>query len=266
MARTLIIMRELVAMFIRTKTEYPGAMVLGWASQFASYGAMYTAIALIVTRFGMLGGWTWSDMALLLSVHLLTYSVGASFSFTQFREMEDLVRQGSMDAILVKPVSTWVYMVFSGLNIGYAGHILLAVGLMAWALSAVAIAWSLPAALFFLAALLSGALVVCALMTMIGATALVWVRSRHLYSIFFGFWELARYPVTIFPLPIQFLLVTVAPLGFISSIPVAVLLGKPVPLLGDWAGPACLLAGPLMVLMAMAHWRWCLRNYQGAGG
>ena len=109
MTRTLIIMRELVAMFIRTKTEYPGAMVLGWASQFASYGAMYTAIALIVTRFGMLGGWTWSDMALLLSVHLLTYSVGASFSFTQFREMEDLVRQGSMDAILVKPVGTWVW-------------------------------------------------------------------------------------------------------------------------------------------------------------
>ena len=266
MARTLTLMRELVAMFIRTKAEYPGAMVLGWVSQFASYGAMYTAIALIVTRFGMLGGWTWSDMALLLSVHLLTYSLGASFSFTQFREMEDLVRQGTMDAILVKPVSTWVYMVFSGLNIGYAGHIVLAAGLMAWALSAVDIVWSLPAMLFFMAALLSGATVVCCLMTMIGATALVWVRSRHLYSIFFGFWELARYPVTIFPVPIQFLLITIAPLGFISSVPVAVLLGKPVPLLGDWAGIACLLAGPAMVLIAMAHWRWCLRNYQGAGG
>ncbi|WP_137152607.1 ABC-2 family transporter protein [Devosia sp. FKR38] len=266
MLRTVILMRELVRMYIRTKVEYPGAMVLGWVSQFVSYGAVYTAIALIIARFGMLGGWTWSDMAMLLSVHLLTYSVGASFSFTQFREMEDLVRQGTMDAILVKPIGTWLYMVFSGFNIGYAGHVVLAVGLMAWAITQVDVAWSLPTVLFLVATLVSGAMVVCALMTMIGATALVWVRSRHLYSIFFGFWELARYPITIFPLPIQVLLLAVVPMGFISTVPVAVLLGKPVPLLGDFAGLACLLAGPVMAGLAMLHWRWCLRNYQGAGG
>ena len=266
MTRTLRLIPHLVAIFVRTKFEYPGAMLLAWFSQATSYGAMYTAIALIVTRFGMLGGWTWSEMALLLSFHLLAYSTGASFSFTQFRAMEDMVRLGTMDAILVKPISPWTYLVFSGLNIGYTGHIILAVGLMAWAITQIDLAWSLPSALFFLAALVSGAMVVCALMTMIGATALVWVRSRHLYSIFFGFWELARYPISIFPLPIQLMLITVVPLGFISTVPVSVLLGKSVPLLGDGAGLACLLAGPVMVLIAMAHWRWCLRNYQGAGG
>lgn len=266
MNRTLRLIPHLIAIFVRTKFEYPGAMLLAWFSQATSYGAMYTAIALIVTRFGMLGGWTWSEMALLLSFHLLAYSTGASFSFTQFRVMEDMVRLGTMDAVLVKPISPWTYLVFSGLNIGYTGHIILAVGLMAWSVTQIDLAWSLPVALFFLATLVSGALVVCALMTMIGATALIWVRSRHLYSIFFGFWELARYPITIFPVPIQLMLITIVPLGFISTVPVAVLLGKPVPLLGDWAGLACLLAGPIMVLIAMLHWRWCLRNYQGAGG
>lgn len=266
MTRTLRLIPHLVAMFVRTKLEYPGAMLLAWISQVASYGAVYTAIALIVSRFGNLAGWTWPDMALLLSFHLLAYSLGASFSFTQFRVMEELVRLGTIDAILVKPVSPWAYLVFSGLNIGYTGHIVLAVGLMGWALTQVYIAWSLPVALFFLATLVSGALVVCALMTMIGASAMVWVRSRHLYSVFFGFWELARYPVAIFPVPIQLMLLTLVPLGFISTVPVAVLLDKPVPLLGDWAGLACILAGPVMALLATAHWRWCLRNYQGAGG
>ena len=103
-------------------------------------------------------------------------------------------------------------------------------------------------------------------MTMIGATALIWVRSRHLFSIFFGFWELARYPLNIFPLPLQIMMITFAPLGFLAFIPTAVALGKPVPILGDWAGPASLAIGPLFVLLAMAHWRYCLRNYQGAGG
>ncbi len=266
MSRTIRLVPHLVGMFVRTKFEYPGAMLLAWFSQATSYGAMYTAIALIVQRFGVLGGWTWSEMALLLSFHLLAYATGASFSFTQFRVMEDMVRLGTMDAILVKPINTWVYLVFSGLNIGYTGHIILAIGLMSWALTQVDLVWSISTALYFLATLLSAAAIVASLMTMIGASALVWVRSRHLYSIFFGFWEFARYPMVIFPLPIQLMLITIVPLGFLSTVPVSVLLGKTVPLLGDSAGLACLLAGPLMVTIAIIHWRWCLRNYQGAGG
>lgn len=266
MARLHRIIPQLVRTFVRSKAEYPGAMVLGWVSQFASYGAMYTAIALILARFGSLGGWVWPEMALLLAFHLLAYSLGASLSFTQFRDLEEKVRLGTFDAILVKPIGPWTFLVFSGLNIGYAGHIILALGLMAWALTQVDVAWSPEAALFFLASLFSAAAVVCSLMTMIGASALVWVRSRHLYSIFFGFWELARYPQQIFPLPVQIIMLTFAPLGFMAYVPVAVTLGKHVPLLGPAAPFAALLAGPVCIGITMLHWRWCLRNYQGAGG
>lgn len=173
---------------------------------------------------------------------------------------------GTFDAILVKPVGPWTYIVFSGLNIGYLGHILLALALMAWALTQVTADWSLLTALYFLGALLSAAMLVAALMTMIGATALIWVRSNHFYAIFFGFWELARYPLNIFPGVLQLFMLTIAPLGFMSYVPVAVALGKDIVLLGGWAGPLSLAAGPIAVLLAMAHWRYCLRNYQGAGG
>ena len=266
MARLHRVIPALVHTFVKSKTEYPGAMILGWLSQFAAYGSMYTAISLILARFGTLGGWVWPEMALLLAFHLLAYSLGASLSFVQFREIEEKVRMGTVDAILVKPVSPWVFIVFSGLNIGYAGHIVLAVGLMAWSLTQVDVAWTPALALFFPACLASAAMIVAATMTMIGATALVWVKSNHLYQIFFGFWELARYPLSIFPLPLQVLMLTFAPLGFLAYVPVAATLGKPVPLIGDFAPIAALAAGPLFVLIAMAHWRWCLRNYQGAGG
>ncbi|MCS6762375.1 MAG: hypothetical protein MO846_10720 [Candidatus Devosia symbiotica] len=51
------------------------------------------------------------------------------------------------------------------------------------------------------------------------------------------------------------MLITIVPLGFISTVPVAVLLDKPVPLLGAAASFACLLAGSIMTLFAMLHWR-----------
>ncbi|WP_407931773.1 ABC transporter permease [Devosia sediminis] len=266
MQRPLVVIPHLVRMYVRTRFEYPGATMLGWLSQIVAYGGIYTAIALIVTRFGNLGGWIWPEMALLLSFHLLAYSLGASFSFTQFRDIEEKVRLGTFDAVLVKPIGAWTYLVFSGINIGYAGHVLLALGLMAWSLPQVGADWTPLTVLFFLATLVSSAAMVCATMTMIGATALVWVKSSHLYSIFFGFWELARYPLQIFPFPLQILMLTFVPLGFLAYVPVAVALGKPVALLGSAAPLAALAIGPLWVLIAMAHWHYCLRNYQGAGG
>lgn len=266
LSRNLTVIPELVSMYVRTRLEYRGALVLGWFAQGLSYATNYAAIALIIHRFDNLGGWRWPEMALLLAFHLLAYAIGASLSFTQFYDLEEKVRLGTMDAVLVKPVSPWAFIVFSGLNVGYGGHIILAIGLMGWSLTQVTADWSLLTALYFVAALASAAMMTAAILTMVGATALIWVRSSHLYSIFFGFWELARYPLSIFPLPLQLLMLTIAPLGFMAYIPTAVALGKPVPLLGDWAPLASLAIGPLTVLLAMAYWRHCLRNYQGAGG
>jgi len=260
------VLAYLASLHVRSLFEYPGAVMLAWVSQGFSYVSVYTAIALIILRFDTLGGWGWPEMALLLSFHLLAYSMGAAFSFTQFRELEEVVRLGTFDCLLVKPISPWAYIVFSGFNTQYISHVVVAIGLMSWAVGQVDIAWSIPTAFYFLASLVSSAVLVACIITMLGANALVWVRSRYLFSTFFGFWELARFPLNIFPGVIQFVMLTIAPLGFLAYVPVAVILGKDVVLLGPAAPVLALLAGPVAVLIARAHWRFCLRNYQGAGG
>lgn len=266
MRHQLSILPLLVKMFVKSQMEYRGAFWLDRLAQILSYGAVLTSIWILLDKFQLLGGWNWPELALLFSFQLLAYALGASASFTQLRDLEDLVRLGTLDALLTKPVNTWAYLIFSGLNIGYAGHILLAIPVLVWALLAAGIDWSPGMALYVVAALLSAALATGAIITMIGATALIWVRSNHLFAIFFGFWELARYPLNIFPGPLQVVMLTIVPLAYMSAVPVAVILGKPVPLLGDFAGPMALIAGPLLVLIAIAHWRYAMRRYQGAGG
>ena len=266
MRRHLRVIRLLVQMYVRSQMEYRGAFWLDRFAQILSYGSVFASIGILLARFDTLGGWTWPELALLFSFQLLGYSLGASLSFVQLRDLEELVRLGTYDTLLVKPFSPWVWLVFSGVNIGYAGPIILAVALMAWAAAAISFDWTVWSALFFLGSLLSATLLTAALITMIGATALIWVRSNHLFAIFFGFWELTRYPLNIFPGGIQLVLVTAVPLALTSSVPVGALLGKPIPLLGDWAGPVSLLAGPVWVLLAIAHWRYATSRYQGAGG
>ncbi|SCB37919.1 ABC transporter permease [Rhizobium lusitanum] len=255
----------LVRMYIRSKMEYRGAFWLDRFAQILSYASVFATIGILLARFDTLGGWTWPELALLFSFQLLAYSLGAAMSFVQLRDLEELVRLGTYDTLLVKPFSPWAYLVFSGLNIGYAGHVILAVALMGWAVLSVDFAWSVWSASFLVAALLSATLLTAALITIIGATALIWVRSNHLFSIFFGFWELTRYPLNIFPGGIQTILITAVPLALTSSVPVAALLHKPIPILGDWGGLVALLAGPIWVVLAVVYWRYANSKYQGAG-
>ncbi len=263
---TLVVLPFLVKLFIKTELEYRGAWLLDRVAQVVNYGAGYAAIWILLDRFGTLGGWTWPELALLLSFQLLVYSFGAAFSFVQMRELEDYIHRGQFDVLMVKPFSPWAYLVFSRLNVDYAGHIALAIPLMVWSLTEVHVAWSAGLVLYVVAAIISATMVVAALMTIIGACAFVLVRSRYLYSIFFGLFELTRYPLTIFPAGIQWVLFTIVPLGFISFVPVAFLLGRPVPLLGAAGGALALVAGPVCVLLAMAHWTWSVRRYQSGGG
>ncbi|SFC96538.1 ABC-2 type transport system permease protein [Devosia psychrophila] len=266
MQHTLGTLLLLVSMYIKSQMEYRGAFWLDRLAQIVSYGAVLLGMWILLQKFDLLGGWNWPELALLFSFQLLAYALGASASFTQLRDLEDLVRLGTLDALLTKPINTWAYLIFSGLNIGYAGHIILAIPVLVWALLAAQVQWSLFTAMFFAASLISAMLVTGAVITMIGATAMIWVRSNHLFSIFFGFWELTRYPLNIFPGGIQAVMLTIVPLGYISAVPVAVLLDKPVPLLGDFAWLAALLAGPVLTLIAIAHWRYAMSRYQGAGG
>lgn len=256
----------LVAMKIRSRMEYRAAFFIDAFAMILTYGSVYATFWVLLLRFGSLAGWDWPQLAVLLSFQLFTYALGASFSFTQFRDMEEMVRLGQLDVLLVKPFSPWAFLTFSGYNIGYVAHVTLAVGLMIWAVGQVDVTWTPGLVLYLLAAIASAAMMVGAIMTMIGASSIALVQSKYLYSIFFGFWELSRFPLTIYPAALQWAMVTVMPLAFMSYVPAAAFLGKDVAILGPWAMPLSLLAGPLAVAIAMWHWRWSLRHYQGGGG
>jgi ABC-2 type transport system permease protein len=256
----------MVQLQVKMRLIHRGAFFLNRLAQVIAYVSAFSAIWVLIHKFDQLGGWSWPELAFLLSFQLLGYALGAAVSFTQMRDLEDTIRSGSFDTLLIKPMSPWAYLVFSGLNLGYIGHIVLAVAMLVWSVSATPILWTPWLAAYALASLLSGALVVAALLTMIGACALLWTRSRYLYNIFFGLWELTRYPLEIFPAGLQWLLVTLLPLGFLSYVPVAYLLGKQPVVVGHLGGLLAPLSGPAVAVLAVLYWRYCLRRYQGAGG
>jgi ABC-2 type transport system permease protein len=266
MRETLSLLFYLMRLRVRTRLEFRASLVIAWAAQAFGYAGVFTSIWLILTRFENIGGWTWPQMALLLGFHTLGYALGACFTLVQLRRMEEIVLGGEFDTLLVRPLNPWAYLVFSGFNIEYGGHILLGAGLILWALPQLAVHWTVGTSLLMVGSLLSAALITASLITIISACAMVLGRARYLFGIYFDFWELSRYPASIFAGPFQIALLSIMPLGYMAYVPVSVLLGRPVPYLGAAAGAAALAAGPISVAAAFFFWRFCLRRYQGGGG
>lgn len=266
MRHTIALYSHIMGMQVRSRLQYRANLVIGWVAQAFGYASVYGTIWIIASRFEKIGGWTWPEIALMLGFHTLAYSLGALFTLVQLRAMEELVRLGTYDTLLVRPFSPWAFLVFSGINIEYGGHVSLGIGLIVWALLQLGLDWSFLTVLQFAASLISAALLTAAILTIISSAALVLTRSRYLFGLYSDFWELSRYPLTIFALPLQCLLLSIVPLGYMAYVPVSALLGKPVPLIGDAAPFAAILAGPLMVVVAVFVWQACQRRYQGAGG
>ena len=266
MRDTLSLLFYLMRLRVRTRLEFRVSLVIAWVAQAFGYAGVFMQIWLILTRFENIGGWTWPQMAMLLGFHTLGYALGACFTLVQLRRMEEIVLGGEFDTLLVRPINPWAYLVFSGFNVEYGGHIVLGAGLIIWALPHLGLVWTAGTAFLLAGGLISAALITASTITIIGAFALILGRARYLFGLYFDFWELSRYPASIFAPALQLMLLTVVPLGYMAFVPVSVLLGRPVPYLGSFAEVAALAAGPISVLAAMAFWRLCMNRYQGGGG
>lgn len=250
---------------MRERMEYRGAYVAGMAAQILSYVADFLVIWVLVRQFGTLAGWTWEEVALLWAFNLLSYAIGAAFTFCQ-SELEGLIQGGTFDGYLVRPVNPYLAFAAQRFNVGYLGHILLAGGILAWALGNLPIAWTPHNVAFLVLALIGASLVQAAVMTLLGAWAFLFVRAQFLFGFAGTLRTFVTYPITIYGAAIQVVLTALVPFAFVNYYPAAVLLDKEGALFPGWTGWLTPVVGAVAFGGAYRVWMRGVNHYQGAGG
>lgn len=257
---------KLIQLLVKERMEYRADFLLSAFAQIVNYAASYLVIWMFLTRFNSIGGWMWPEVALLYSIGLFTYAIGASFSFVQMRELGQLVRQGTFEGILTKPVNPYLYYICRGFNLAYLAHIAISGTVLLWAIGELRIEWTAFRIVYFAAALLSGAMIQAGIISMIGGLAFTWVRTNFLFTLFFRLREFTSYPISIYGTALQIVLVLCVPVAFINFFPSAYLLAKEAPLLGNfgmWIAP---FIGPLTFWAGYRFWMRSVNRYQSAGG
>ncbi len=253
-------------MWIRVSMTYRTSFVILTIGQFLITGLDFVAILVLFSSVDALGGFALGEVAFLYGGSVLCLGV-ADLLLGNIERLGLRIRTGTLDAMLVRPVSVYVQMCADDFALRRLGRIAQATVVFTWSIATLDIAWT-PAKVAMVPYLVVfGSVIFIAIFTL-GAAVQFWTaESSELANSFtYGGSTLAQFPMTIYPVEAVKALTFVVPITFVNWYPSLFILGKDDPLglpqVVQFAAPA---AAAALGLLAAAVWRLGLRRYRSTG-
>jgi ABC-2 type transport system permease protein len=243
---------------IAAEMEYRANFVLATLTSLGNLAGSLFGLFLFYRTGYTFQGWSWSEALVVLGIFTVLQGFSSTFLAPNLNSIVKHVQQGTLDFVLLKPISSQFWLsshtlspwglpdlLFGGVLIGYAGGQLgLEIG--DYLLSAVPL-------LFGLASLYS-------LWFMLGATSIWFVKIYNVTEVLRGLLEAGRYPMVAYPTAYRFFFTFVVPVAFLTTVPAEAMLGR-VQL--GWVVSAGVLALGLL-FVARVFWQFALRFYTSA--
>ena len=223
--------------------------------------AVLTA-ALFFGQTSALGGWSFWEVVALLGVFNAVGGVVEAFLRPNIGRLVQLVRQGSLDFILAKPVDPQFHVSFRRLVIWHVTDVVFGLALTAYALVRMGHLPSPGAILAFGLSMAAAVAIVYAIWLALMTLAFWFVAVENLAVLFDALFESARFPVTAYPASMRFLLLYLLPMAWITTVPPSILTGR------SGTGTALVAAGVAAAALILTRilWRIALGRYTSAGG
>ncbi|GLV55894.1 ABC transporter permease [Dictyobacter sp. S3.2.2.5] len=226
--------------------------IMSIVSGLAVLGAVYA-------QTQTLAGWNLGESVVLLGTFQVIGGIFQTFITPNLNWFAGKVKDGTLDSILMQPISS-LYMASLGkcapLVLTQVATGLLVVLLGLRELGILPTLWGLLSWLILAA---MGVIVAWATRALFSSLAF-WAPSVELGVFYDALWQFGRYPVTIYPQPLRFLLTYVLPFAFIATFPTSALLDRTdprLPILG-------LVISAFALTLAHLVWHAGLRRYTSA--
>ena len=251
---------------VSAQFQYRTSFILQSASQFVVTFTDFIMLLLLFHRFPSIAGWTLPEVAFLYGLG------GVAFGFSDllcggFDNLSKMIRLGTFDLVLTRPVGTFAQVLSSDLQIRRFGRIAQGAVVFGLALSWLEVSWTPDKTLVVISAILSGTVIFTAIWV-IGAAVTFWtVETSEITNVFtYGGEALVSYPMSIYAEGIRRFFTYVVPLAFVSYLPALYILERPDPL---GLPPALQLCSPIVAGLFLVAARFCwalgVRHYQGTG-
>ncbi|RPJ06994.1 MAG: ABC transporter permease [Spirochaetaceae bacterium] len=264
---TLKLYMRFIQAYLKIKMEYRFPFFMDFFTHIVGYGLTYAGIWIIMTRFPVIRGWTFDEVVFLFSLNLLSYGISGIFFFTPLRRLESLVRDGSFDNLLIKPMNPFAHLVVRYFNHDFFGHVIIAVIFLAASAANLRIAWT-PGAIFMLVLFVIGAVLIQAGLMILSAAICFWffTDNASIDMVIYGTRRFIDFPVTVYDRGIQMILTFAIPYAFVNFYPAVYFIGegKEIPF-SPLLAAASPMAGIIVFAAAILAWNIGIRRYQSTG-
>ena len=259
MLRYLRLLRVFAATELQFEIEYRANLLVELLQMVVVIATSLAAALLLYVYTSQLNGWSLGEMLVLLGVFYVVQGAEETIFQPSFAKFMEHVRQGTLDFILLKPVSSQFLVSVRHMQLVQVAQLALGLAIVGAGLSRIE-ALTPGTSLAFGIALVCGFVLVYALLLALATLAFWFVRVDDIFAIFWAFLDAARFPIDIYPGWLRLTLSTVVPIGIAVTVPAQAIAGRL-----DPAGLAVLIiAAVAAAIVSHRLWRVGLRSYTGA--
>ncbi len=217
-------------------------------------------LQIIFSNTTTLGGWGFGEMITLLAVFKMINLLMAAMIWPNTERFNTSVRDGSLDYMLLQPVSSLFLVSFSRITIWRLWDLILSIILIVVGVSISGVGTSIGQVGMFLVLLVSGAIVLYSLWIVLIALTFWFTKFDNNVTILQALLDAGRYPATVYPFWLRALITYVIPIALATTIPVQALRGE----LSLDAIALYLFVAAAAFLIARTVWHAGVKRYSGA--
>jgi ABC-2 type transport system permease protein len=259
--------RRLVGAHVRSQLQYRLSFALNLFGMAMVTLLEFVSILIIFQQVQTLGGWTVEEVALLYGIACVSFGL-ADLAIGHLDLFPNMIREGTFDQILVRPLPSLFQVVASDFALRRLGKVGQGLGVLIFALVQADIDWTVGRAAMLPVAVLGGTVIYAAVWIALATVAFWIVDAIEFVNAFtYGGNFLSQYPLNVFARWLRGLVLFVIPISFVAYFPALYILDKPDDLgLPDALRFASPVVAVLVALAAHLAWSHAVRHYRSAGG
>lgn len=249
---------------LRAQLEYPANFLMQVVSVGLVGSTGILALLILTSAFPSIGGWDFWKLGFMMALMQMVKGVHHAL-FMPFWDHLNLVANGGLDRMLVRPVHPLLQIMANGLNLQALGEFLPGLVLFAITCPKAAVEWNLLNLLFLIVVVISGAVIEWAVYLFFATFDFWLVRASLLYVPSAFLHVLTLYPAHIYGQAVVFVLTFILPYAFMAYFPTLYFFQLEVEGFPAFLAYLTPLVAAVSTVVAIGAWSFGLRHYKSTG-
>jgi ABC-2 type transport system permease protein len=263
--RAVVVLRVYCALFVqmlKVRLAYKGDFFADLLATGLGGIASLLFVLLLFQRIPELAGWNREEIFLIYGMSMVSYGLFGCVAWNLFEFGDRYIIQGRFDRVLLRPANSYLQVLFDQFRLPALSESLIGLGIIAFSLARLDLQPTLGEWFFGALTVLCGSVLFICVFSTLASLSFHFEDRIGVSPPVFNMIAFGRYPQTIFPPVLRFLLRWIIPFGFVAYYPATGLLGR-----SPYEG--LVLLSPLVtlcfVVLTCWFWRLGVRRYESTG-